>query len=268
VTRLALLADLHFGTVAEALADSLAADIEAAGADMVVIAGDLTQRARSAEWSAAVAWVERLGPPTLIVPGNHDLPSFNLVRRFARPMKRFRRHFPGDGELSRGEVCVVGLNSAARWQPHLRWQEGRMRRRDIARLDRRLAAATPCDWRVVATHHPFAAVPGMPRARPMRRSRRALALFARHGVSLMLSGHTHRAFLLPVPVEGGAILSVGAPTALSSRMRGEPNGYWLVDFGDTTARLSLRTAPDGAYRAAEETAAYRWQRGAAAVEKL
>lgn len=267
MTRLALLSDLHFGTVPEALAESLALDLEAAGADIVVIAGDLTQRARTSEYEQARAWVNRLAPPTLIVPGNHDVPTFNLIERFLDPHGRFERHFAGAPELTHGDVRILGLNTTSAWQPHFRWEEGRVKRSDLTRLEARLAGAPSGDWQIVTAHHPFAEVPSVPDAEPVRRAGRALSLFARHDVSLMLSGHTHRGFLHPVPVDGDVILSVGAPTALSSRMRGEPNGYWLIDFDDTVAHLTLRSAPDGAYSAAHEIAEFRWERGASAVER-
>ncbi len=176
------------------------------------------------------------------MPGNHDLQRWNVRDRFLRPYDRFdaaagphRR-----AELDLGDCTILALDTTARWQPHFRWQEGRVRRRDALALDLRLRAADPRKLKVVVAHHPFAPVAGMPRARPVRWALNALDIFAKRGVALVLSGHTHQSYVVPVAHGRGRVLAVGAPTALSNRRRGEENGYWVIDVDGRRVELTLR----------------------------
>ncbi|MGB0083806.1 MAG: metallophosphoesterase [Rhodomicrobiaceae bacterium] len=121
MTRFALLADLHFGSVPEGLEKQLHADLERLRLDLIVIAGDITLRSRQREFEHARAWLETLRAPLLLLPGNHDLPVWNLVERFTRPFARYWRSVghPLMPVFEDERVVVVGLNTTARWQPHL-----------------------------------------------------------------------------------------------------------------------------------------------------
>lgn len=242
MTRLAHLSDLHFGTVPDGLAVALLDDLDAVGLDAAVIAGDLTMRARSREYTAAKEWLEALAVPGLVIPGNHDLPTWQLVERFRSPYKRFHGavHVDRQAPLDLGNCSVFGLNTTGRWQPHMQWQEGRVRRRDIAGMATLFAAAPEDRFRIVAAHHPFSRVPSIPAARPVRRAEAMLELFSRNRVGMILSGHLHRSFVMPLTRAGKHMIAVGAPTALSTRQRGEGNGYWIVDVSESDVTLTLR----------------------------
>jgi 3',5'-cyclic AMP phosphodiesterase CpdA len=242
MTRLALLADLHFGTVPEGLEELLLEDLIAVAPDAVLIAGDLTMRATTAEFAAARSWLDRLPLTRLVVPGNHDIPHYNLVQRFFRPFSRFENTVPESERqpLNFPDCHIIGLNTVAAWQPHLRWQEGRVRRRDVVRFASEIAATPPSRFRVVVTHHPFAKVPELERARPVRRAASMLDAFHETRVDLVLSGHIHRSFIMPVIDQRNCLITLGAPTALSSRRRGEENGYWLIDLDPECVRLCRR----------------------------
>lgn len=257
MTRLALLADLHFGSVPDGLEELLLDDLMGVAPDAVLIAGDLTMRATTAEFAAARAWLDRLPLTRLVVPGNHDIPAYNLIQRFLRPFARFDRTV-ADAErrpLAFPDCHVVGLNTVAAWQPHLRWQEGRVRKRDVERFARAIGATPSGRFRVVVAHHPFAKVPEMERARPVRRAASMLDAFDETSVDLVLSGHTHQSFVLPVAGERNRLIAIGAPTALSSRRRGEENGYWLIDIDPERVRLARRLR-EGTRFAAEPDRVY------------
>jgi 3',5'-cyclic AMP phosphodiesterase CpdA len=242
MTRLALLADLHFGSVPEGLEDLLLEDLVGVAPDAVLIAGDLTMRATAWEFEAARAWLDKLPLTRLVVPGNHDIPHYNLLQRFFWPFWRFESTVPETERqpLSFADCHIVGLNTVASWQPHLRWQEGRVRRRDVLRFAHSITATPPGRFRVVVAHHPFAKVPELERARPVRRAASMLDAFHETRVDLVLCGHIHRSYVLPVIDGRNCLIALGAPTALSSRRRGEENGYWLIDLDPECVRLSRR----------------------------
>ena len=253
MTRLALLADLHFGSVPHGLEELLLDDLAAAAPDAVIIAGDLTMAATEAEFAAARAWLDRLPLKRIIVPGNHDIPKFNVIQRFLWPFQRFEAVIGPDERdpLALAQCHVVGLNTVASWQPHLSWQEGRVRRRSVARFARSISETPPDKFRVAVAHHPFAKVPDMARARPVRRAASMLDAFHANEVDLVLSGHTHQSYVLPIAGGRNHLIAVGAPTALSSRRRGEENGYWLIDLSEERIALTRRLREGAAFMAGE-----------------
>ena len=91
MTRIAHLSDIHFGAHDEKIVAAAEAWLQKRRPDLVVISGDLTQRAREAQFRAASAWLNRLrsaGLEVLVIPGNHDVPLYDVVRRFASPLRR------------------------------------------------------------------------------------------------------------------------------------------------------------------------------------
>ena len=225
---IAHLSDLHFGTEIPEVVAALAEDITALKPDLVAVSGDLTQRAHHHEFEAAMAFLRALPAPFMAVPGNHDITQHDLVERFTDPYRRWRRHVGPDPEpvWQEEEVAVVGLNTARRMQPHLKWQEGRVGRTRLERAEARLAAVPQGVARIVVAHHPFNAPTLAPQAEPVMGARRALASFARHGVKAVLTGHLHLPDLIATRHQG--VLLVHAATATSHRLRGQPNAWNLI----------------------------------------
>jgi 3',5'-cyclic AMP phosphodiesterase CpdA len=247
MTRIALIADLHFGSVPPRLAEQLAGDLGRLQPDIIIVAGDLTMRSTRIEFADAKSWLGGLKAPLLILPGNHDLPMWNIFERFTNPFARYSR---ASGStlmpvFEDAQSFILGLNTTANWQPNLRWHEGTARRRDVAAARLLLAQAPPEKVRIVATHHPLSLIEGFPRSRPVRRAARAMAMLAEQKVAMMLSGHIHQTYAVALKQPAGTVIAVGAPTALSTRMRGEPNGFWLIEIGPERFRLTLHSY-DGA----------------------
>lgn len=241
MSRIALISDLHFGSVPDGLADALRQELEAQAIDLVIVAGDLTMKARSQEFQQAKNWLSLLTVPKLIVPGNHDIPYYNLFERFTTPFKRFYNTV----DMSKMPVVemdglyVVGMNTVSSWQPHLKWQEGRIKRTDVHKAVKLLKNAPQEALKIVAAHHPFVSVPTVQRAYPVRHATKALDHFTETGVDLLLSGHTHISFFSKIRHLNREFVAIGAPTALSNRLRGEANGYWLICKKNKYVHLSL-----------------------------
>ena len=248
MTRIALIADLHFGSVPARLAEQLALDLHNIRPDLIIVAGDLTMRSTRVEFADAKVWLEGLRAPLLVLPGNHDLPVWSIFERFSNP---FARYSQASGAklmpvFEDGQSFILGLNTTASWQPSLRWQDGTVRRRDVAAARLLLSQAPPEKTRIVATHHPLSSIEGFPRStRPVRRAARAVAMLAEQNVEMLLSGHIHQTYAVSLQRAAGTVIAVGAPTALSTRVRGEPNGFWLIEVLPERFRLSLHSF-DGA----------------------
>ncbi|CAN7462771.1 metallophosphoesterase [Pseudoduganella sp. LjRoot289] len=221
------LSDLHFGRVDEALLAPLKACVESLRPDVVVVSGDLTQRARSEQFKQARAWLDTLPGPQIVVPGNHDIPLYNVVARFFTPLVKYRRHVTADlaPEYVDDEIAVLGLNTAR----SLTFKDGRVNREQIGRLQERFNALPEGLTHVVVTHHPFDLPEHFDEDELVDRAPMAMQAFARCGVDLLLAGHLHSSHAgnsaHRYKIAGYAALVVQAGTATSTRKRGENNSF-------------------------------------------
>ena len=220
------LSDIHFGAHRPDLAESLLADIAAAGPDLVVISGDLTQRARPGQFEQARTWIDRLPGAFLTVVGNHDLPLINLPRRFLSETRRYEHFITEDLDpvVVLPSLVAVGLDTMPAW----RWKAGHVSPRQAAIVRDALGSAPPGAWRLVVTHHPV-----LPAGLSGLVGRELLvSACAEAGVAILLSGHTHTPSADVVDLDGPGVhrraLALVTGTAISSRTRGTANAYEVI----------------------------------------
>ncbi|MGQ4274224.1 metallophosphoesterase family protein [Terrihabitans sp. B22-R8] len=242
MTRLVHISDLHFGRTDPEVVDALRAEIRADPPDMVVCSGDLTQVAAVQEFKDAKDFLDSLGVPVFAIPGNHDIPPTNLWERFTDPYKRWRTYYSEVKEpvWCNDEVALLGVNTARRFGWHWNWAHGRVTKNQLEALENRLAALPKDVVRIVVAHHPFLPPDKAPDTKLVGRVDKALALFARHDVKLILAGHLHRAYARVATAGGaGSVVVVQAGTATSTRLRDEANAY--NRFTVSAGRVSMDT---------------------------
>lgn len=246
MTRIAHLSDLHFGEANEAAILALAQDILDQEVDGVVVSGDLTRRALRDEFHAAIVFLMALGKPLLVVPGNHDIPRFDLYSRFFHPKRRWLAARPASfvDELDINGWRFLGLDTVSRAQWHLDWAAGAIPAIRREALAARLAASPVDHKTIVVCHHPLRHPPWARGRHPPREVAATLALLRETGVGAVLCGHLHRAEVSRFgPAEAWQIV---APSALSPRGSGAPNGWNLIHAKDEL-RLETRERHGGAY---------------------
>jgi 3',5'-cyclic AMP phosphodiesterase CpdA len=227
VRTLVHLSDLHFGKIDAALLDALAEAVCASLPDVVVVSGDLTQRARTAQFLQARAFLARLPLPQVVVPGNHDVPLHNIVHRLLNPLEKFQRHIESNlsPRFVDAEMAVVGLNTARA----LLLKNGRVSAAQLESAREVFAQVGDEVIKVVVTHHPFDVPPHMHARARVGRAEAAMAMFANCGVDVLLAGHLHTSRAAGTgdryALAGYEALVVSAGTATSTRRRRETNAF-------------------------------------------
>jgi 3',5'-cyclic AMP phosphodiesterase CpdA len=252
MTRLLHLSDTHFGTeqpeVVAALL-SLAAELRP---EVAVLSGDVTQRARPAQFAAAGAFMNQLSASVkLVIPGNHDLPLFNLWARLWHPYRGFQRAF---GSLAPSyasdRLLVLCVNTTRAW----RHQAGVLSGQQIEQVAARLRQARSQQLRVVVTHQPLAIITAKDRKNLLHGHQQAVQVWAQAGADLVLGGHIHLPYVralgeagefsapppheLPHPppatlASDPGLWVVQAGTAVSHRLRGRaPNSVHVIDWDE------------------------------------
>ena len=145
------ISDLHFGRIDPRLPGPLADTIRRIAPDVVVVSGDLTQRARRAQFREAAEYLATLPKPQIVIPGNHDVPLYDVARRFLAPLTRFRRYIADEAfpTYIDDEIAVVGVNTAR----SLTFKGGRINARQAAEIQRRFDGLPERVTRIVVTHH-------------------------------------------------------------------------------------------------------------------
>jgi 3',5'-cyclic AMP phosphodiesterase CpdA len=189
VTRILHVSDLHFGArddpVLERALDDL---VERTDPQLVIASGDLTHRGRRSQHERAAAFLRRLGPPVVAVPGNHDIP-YTFPARFTRPWREFERHWQTTEPIhATDSLHVVGLNSVRPW----RHQSGGVSGAQLERVAGLLGDARDGALRVVVLHHQLVGAPWRTRKKPVARRNDVLAHLVDSGAELILGGHIHQ----------------------------------------------------------------------------
>jgi 3',5'-cyclic AMP phosphodiesterase CpdA len=264
MTTLLQVSDPHFGTEQPAVVDALLQFTREQPPDVLVLSGDITQRARRRQFAAARRFVDRIAPPvTLAIPGNHDIPLFNLFARVLTPYEGYCRAFGHDLEPMHAlpGLLVVGVNTT---RPS-RHKDGEVSSVQVERTARHLRDATPSQLRVVVVHQPVMASRTDDVKNLLHGRAHAVPAWVDAGADLIMGGHIHWPYVCSLRRNYRDLRRdawvVQAGTALSSRVRdGVPNSVNVVrrdgdgeprrctverwDFEASSRRFELREAHD------------------------
>jgi 3',5'-cyclic AMP phosphodiesterase CpdA len=229
------ISDPHFGTQDKRVCRALVEELGELEPACVVVSGDLTQRGRRRQFRQAHRWLESLGLPYLTVPGNHDIPLYDVFTRFLRPRERYLTYINDDLTpcFADDTLVIAGIDTTKSFTT----KHGKVTREaidqvlaDLARFQGR--------WRILVAHHPFIVPPDSPEP-VVEGADEVLPLLEAAGVDLILTGHLH----LPHSAgrnEHHSIVHVQAGTCISTRTRGEPNGYNQLRFEEDEVTIVHR----------------------------
>ena len=241
------LSDLHFGAHDPVIVTAVEQRLDHEQADLVVISGDFTQRAKTEQFEEAGAFLMRLrdaGHEVLAVPGNHDVPLYDVMRRFLSPLTRYKKYIDDTlcPFIQIDGAAVLGINTAR----SLTFKNGHVSHEQMAFIRETFAKTDVHQPRILVTHHPLFALPvgdGPELGHLMDDQQDALTAIAEAGVDLLLAGHNHRASAndaASLARGAGMALVIQAGTATSTRTRDEEQSFNRIEIDETGVRVTIQ----------------------------
>ena len=268
MTRIVHLSDLHFGAHDVRLVEAVGAEVDQLKPDLIVISGDFTQRARTEQFREACEFLERLrdrGHEVLGVPGNHDVPLYDVLRRFLSPLARYRRYIDETlcPFIELAGVAVLGINTAR----SLTFKDGRLNRDQVEFIRETFARTSSDTMRILVTHHPLLALRiGEEVERAIGRHELALDAVEESGVDMLLAGHNHHASsqdASELVTRAGGVLVVQAGTATSTRVREQEQSFNSIDIAERAVTITIH-GWNGADFEPTDSSRYEWAGGSMA----
>lgn len=236
MTVLLHVSDTHFGTEQLPVIEALYRLVREQAPGVMVFSGDVTQRARRSQFRAAKEFVDRIALPTVVVPGNHDIPLFDPTARIFYPYANYQREFGSDLEprFESADVLIIAVNTT---RP-ARHKNGEVSAVQIERVAERLRQAREDQLRIVVTHQPVHVTRVTEEKNLLIGREPAIREWARAGADLVLGGHIHLPYVRPLRDEfrnlERDVYVVQAGTAVSSRIRHDaPNSINLIRYART-----------------------------------
>lgn len=246
------ISDIHFGKVDYGVVKRLKEKICEIKPDLTVVSGDLTQRARSAQFIEARAFLDSLPPsPQIIVPGNHDIPLHNVFARFFSPLDKYKKYITEDLHpfYADAEIAAIGINTAR----SLTIKDGRVNEKQVAVIREKMSSLPDEILKIIVTHHPFDLPEGYNDDQIVGRAEMAMREITASGADVFLAGHIHVSHIGQTATRyklgaGRSALVVQAGTATSTRGRGEANSFNVLEFEHprlTVKRFECQTSEAG-----------------------
>jgi len=216
------ISDLHFGTENQQVILAGQKIVEELKPDLIVVAGDLTQRNWSWQYFKAVEFLKSLNRPILIVPGNHDIPLFNFFLRFRKPLKSYDRFFnlPNISVFENNYINIVGVNSTDGFQV----KNGKLTSSDMEKVVENFQKNKEDKWNIFVTHHPLIDIKKTKHPELLDR--------LLDSMNIWLAGHTHKFRLESLRLNGKEYKAYQcvSGTFVSNRLRNEENSFNLLEF--------------------------------------
>ncbi|WP_226636699.1 metallophosphoesterase family protein [Brevundimonas poindexterae] len=243
--RIIQVSDVHFGCEIPEAVTAVHDLLHEVRPDLTLITGDITQVGARSEFLDAARWIDSLPTPVFVTVGNHDVPYWDVMARVFNPWGAFEDavgHPAHDHQFSARftdtALMVRGITTARGWQARLNWSKGVIDLDQTSRAAEALSRAPVGALRIVAVHHPLIEMEGAPVTGDVKRGRRAAQLFADAGVDLVLSGHVHVPFALPIQLGDHKSYAVGCGT-LSHRLRGVPPSINRIEWDDRSITVTV-----------------------------
>ncbi len=238
---LAQVSDMHFGDARfdPVLASAVVDEINELGPDLLVVAGDLTERGYREQFDEAVEWLDRIEcQKRLVIPGNHDCRNVGYIHFSETLGPRYSSRIM---QLGGQQVMLIGVDTS---KPDL--NQGELGRSNHLWLYEQ--CSQEADFKILALHHHLVSVPGTGRERNILwDAGDILEILVETGVDLVLCGHKHVPYVWEM---AGMTLSTSG-TACTKRTRGKtPPSFSIVRVEPERTVIEMRNTGQATGRTA------------------
>tara|TARA_B100002003_G_scaffold145962_1_gene135160 strand:+ start:670 stop:1455 length:786 start_codon:yes stop_codon:yes gene_type:complete len=241
--KLVHLSDLHFGAHDDQVVCNTLDAISSHNPDMVIVSGDFTQSGTSTEFQQARQFLQDLQVPFFCVPGNHDVPQRNIIKRFVNPYERYKEYITNDlcPVFENDHILLAGVNSARRFLPHWNWANGAVSTQQLEFLRHSFETQIGIKnkWRVCTFHHPVHEAHDMPLDVTVFGGKALMRCMAELKIDLVLTGHVHHASITTRGDHEHQCIYLSASTALSTRLRGHENGFNVITLNGSVMEIDI-----------------------------
>jgi predicted phosphodiesterase len=233
--RITHISDIHFGAAENKTLVLLRDKLNVASPDLIIISGDITQNGYESEFIAAQEYFATISGNKIFVPGNHDMPQWDVLKRITRPYKLYKKYICDDLEpvLITNEIVIMGINTARIFIPHHNWANGAISGRQIKKI-LQIRKDHPNAKVIIIAHHPLNKILDAPIKYKVFGANAALRAIKQAKIDLVLSGHLHK----PAVQKIHDTLFITAPSAASYRARGYKNGYMEFDVTQDAIKIN------------------------------
>jgi 3',5'-cyclic AMP phosphodiesterase CpdA len=234
------ISDLHFGRINPFIINPLLNTINKANPDLIVVTGDLTQRAKTIEFQKAKAFLDTLKYPKIVVPGNHDIPTFNLFERFSKGLEKYQKHITKNLNPTYidEQIAIAGINTARTYK----WRGGTLDIEQVQKICSQFSKLPKGTIKIVALHHSIDLPWEYATTYLVGKWQKALEIFIKCKIDIFLSGHNHRSHIHLTsdrnPHHKHVALVFHCGTSTSTRTRGgEQNSFNIIQITNNNIQL-------------------------------
>ncbi len=238
------ISDLHFGMNQTEIIEYFLEDLASIKPDVIIISGDLTQRATEEHYQLFQKFLKLLPvAQVLIVPGNHDIPMYNPIERLLYPFSRYKEFVSPQLESSymNKEVNILGVNSATPYKV----KDGRLGERTIKRIKNHFSA-TDNQLNILFFHHNLNYFSGM--HHPLNNAEEFIEYLKESPIHIVCTGHLHYATLkLITKNHQGQCAILHAGSLLCERTKDGKNSYYLIESDQLKCKIEWRVFENNAF---------------------
>ena len=240
MTKIVHISDLHFGTEDSKIVNYFIDDMSDIKPNVVVVSGDLTQRAKTNEYIKAKDFLGRLEYQKVVIPGNHDIPLYQIWNRILNPFKKFDKYFDiSDRYYSDNAIEIIGLNSVQ----NLRWKSGKLSLEQLESGVSEFKKSGKNTVRILVVHHNLFHISSKRDAVKLFKTKPIHRWLMQNKIDLVLFGHDHKSMIQPILFDDDNIFDfilVQAGTATSNRTRGYSNSFNIIEISDDKCEIKIK----------------------------